>query len=88
MSNMSTWREMLAEAMGIANDVGPVVAYAPDAAAFDVAFDNSYGTTNGPSVLAWTEKNVYFPAVYDGAEWIESAPRNPTTKGQYHCGGG
>ena len=70
------------------NDPGPVIAYAPDEAAFDVKFDSGYGGTDGPSVLAWTEMRVYFPAQYDGAEWMGSAPRNPTPSGQDHVGGG
>jgi hypothetical protein len=73
------------EAVG---DPGPVIAYAPDEAAFDVAFSDGYGGTEGPGVLAWTEQRVYFPVCYDGSEWIQSAPRNPQAEGQAHVGGG
>ncbi len=68
-------------------DAGPVVAYAPDEAAFDVEFDAGFGGSEGPPVLAWTTTRVYFPVVYDGAEWIESAPRIPRREGQKHVGG-
>lgn len=87
MSN-TTWRKELADAMKEANDPGPVVAYAPDEAAFDAEFYGGFGGTEGPQVLAWTEERVYFPVRYDGAEWIGSAPRNPQAEGQDHVGGG
>lgn len=84
---MITWREALAEAMRSRDDPGPVEAYAPDETAFDVEFDDGWGSANGPSVLAWTECHVYFPVCYDGAEWMASAPRNPQPDGQWHVGG-
>lgn len=82
--SMTTWRKELAEARGA--DQTPVVAVAPDEATLDVEFDDGYGGSNGPAVLVWTETHVYFPVVYDGAEWLDSAPRNPTTEGQGHVG--
>ncbi len=84
---MSTWGDELAEAMRKARDIGPVVAVAPDSATLAVEFDDGYGLSEGPYVLAWTEERVYFPVVYDGAEWLGSAPRNPTEHGQEHVGG-
>lgn len=80
----ATWRELLSEVL---DGDGPVIAYAPDEAAFDVEFDTSYGLAEGPEVLAWTEQYVYFPVVYDGSEWMGRAPRNPTSHGQPHVGG-
>jgi hypothetical protein len=41
----------------------------------------------GEDVLIWTEERVYFPVVYDGAEWMGSAPRAPQPAGQGHVGG-
>lgn len=82
-----SWREMLADEMKQHDDKGPVVAYAPDETAFDILFNSDYGHDEGPPVLAWTETRVYFPVVYDGAEWMGSAPRNPTDNGQAHVGG-
>lgn len=87
MSDITTWREELAAAMECEKDRGPVLAYAPDEAAFDVQFDGGYGASGGPAVLAWTERCVYFPVVYDGSEWMSCAPRNPTDEGQGHVGG-
>lgn len=87
MSWKATWRRELRAAMAEAGDAGPVIAHAPDPEAFDVEFDDGYGGSEGPDVLAWTEERVYFPVVYDGAEWLGSAPRNPTPDGQQHVGG-
>lgn len=84
---MTTWRKELIRAMSANVDAGPVIAYAPDEAAFDVEFDDGYGAAEGKPVLAWTRDYVYFPVTYDGSEWIGSAPRNPTAKGQVHVGG-
>ncbi len=81
------WREMLALAMERYGDAGPVMLAPDDAAVWDRLFDSGYGGTKGKPVLAWTEERVYFPVVYDGAEWLESAPRHPRTEGQEHVGG-
>jgi hypothetical protein len=84
----ATWRALLAQAMHEEGDAGPVVAYAPNEDAFDVEFYDGYGSAAGPDVLAWTERRVYFPVVYDGAaEWMGSAPRDPQAEGQSHVGG-
>lgn len=87
MTDMTTWRAELAHRMTQDDDPGPVVAVAPDESALDVLFDGGYGTASGPEILVWTETRVYFPVTYDGAEWLESAPRNPQPAGQPHSGG-
>lgn len=50
-------------------------------------FDDSYGGSEGSSFTAWGEKYVYFPIVYDGAEWVGHAPRNPCEVIMAHQGG-
>lgn len=84
---MTTWRQELEQARQDTGDSSPVVAVAPSEDALDVEFDAGYGLGEGPDILIWTEHRVYFPVVYDGAEWLGSAPRNPTTSGQRHVGG-
>lgn len=81
----TTWRKQFEHARG--TDDSPVVAVAPSESTLDVTFDGGYGGSEGPSVLIWTEQRVYFPVVYDGAEWMGSAPRNPQAEGQGHVGG-
>lgn len=40
-------------------------------------FDDGFGGHEGKPFTAWGEKYVYFPVVYDGAEWVGFAPRFP-----------
>jgi hypothetical protein len=84
--SLTTWRKELTASMAYAQDAGPVVAVAPNDPTLDVEFDDGYGGSEGPDVLIWTETRVYFPVVYDGSEWLSSAPRNPQTEGQGHVG--
>lgn len=81
-----TWRKAFAAERG--GDLTPVVAVAPGEATLDIGFYSGYGISEGPNILIWTEERVYFPVVYDGAEWMGSAPRNPAPEGQPHVGGG
>lgn len=87
MRPTTTWMKELSRTRGKADDTEGPVTLAPDLDAFVVEFDPGYGTSEGPTVLAWTETRVYFPVVYDGAEWMGSAPRNPQQDGQHHVGG-
>lgn len=54
---------------------------------FDREFDGDYGDSEGCSFTAWGEKYVYFPAVFEGLEWIEYVPRNPCLIATQHIGG-
>lgn len=83
----TTWRDQLRDAREAWSDTSPVMAIAPNAAAFGVSFDPGFGGVNGPPVLAWTLERVYFPATYDGAEWLASVPRNPQPDAEGHIGG-
>ena len=51
-------------------------------------FDGDFVGIEGCPFTAWGEKNVYFPAQYEGSEWIAYVPRNPTHKATLHVGGG
>lgn len=50
-------------------------------------FNDGFGTSEGDPFTVWTEKRVYFPAVYDGAEWCASVARNPGGPATEHIGG-
>ena len=50
-------------------------------------FDNGYGASEGKPFTAWTAKSVYFPVVYDGAEWVSGVSRNPDGKPTSHVVG-
>lgn len=54
----------------------------------DKEFDNGYGGTEGIPFTVWTARSVYFPACYDGAEWICRVSRNPDGNPTEHIGGG
>lgn len=84
----TTWRSLLKRDMKRRKDRGPIVQYAPDEAAFDAPIQEGFSSDQGPQVLAWTERYVYFPCTYDGTNDMNSAPRNPTSKGQRRVGGG
>lgn len=85
---MATWRGLIAEEMQSAEDAGPLVACTLDDAALDCAFDNGYGGVEGRPFTAWSLARVYFPVVYDGSEWVGSAPRHPCGEATNHQGGG
>lgn len=74
MSELTTWRKALDHVRWIVEDQTPIIAVAPDETVLDVQFDPGYDGSEGPAVLVWSEERVYFPAVYDGAEWMASAP--------------
>jgi hypothetical protein len=50
-------------------------------------FDAGYGGSEGRPFTLWTTNRVYFPGVYDGAEWVASVPRNPNGEATRHVGG-
>jgi hypothetical protein len=52
----------------------------------DELFDHGYGCSNGAPFTLWTKNHVYFPAVYDGAEWIAFVPRHPNGRVTEHVG--
>lgn len=51
-------------------------------------FDSGLGLTEGEPFLAWSNNYVYFPACYDGEEWVEFVPRNPGKYMPRHIGVG
>ena len=53
---------------------------------FDREFDSGYGGSEGCYFTAWGHKYVYFPAVYDGSEWMSFVPRNPCLHATEHIG--
>lgn len=87
MSENTTWRREYEAERAEQKDESPLVAVAPEGIDLDLEFDGGYGGSRGERVLIWTEERVYFPVVYDGAEWMGSAPRNPAAEGQRHVGG-
>ncbi len=82
---MASWRELISEKIG--NNWGSVVACTLTEEQLDQKFDDGYGGSEGMPFTLWTENYVYFPVVYDGAEWVGCAPRNPCSEATEHQGG-
>lgn len=43
----------------------------------DYEYDNGYGGTDCHPFYAWSASRVFFMGEYDGATWLNWAPRNP-----------
>lgn len=80
---MSTWRELINEAL----NGDELISSTLTDNEMDVEFSSGYGSSAGKPFTAWSETRVYFPVVYDGAEWVGSAPRNPCDEACTHSGG-
>ena len=80
---MANWKEKLDEECG--ND--KIIACTLTDKELIVDFNDGFGRSEGEPFTAWGEKYVYFPVVYDGAEWIGKAPRNPCDEATDHVGG-
>jgi len=83
-----SWRMMLVEAMAAQHEQwSDVVACTLSDAELDECFDTGHGLEEGRPFTVWTAKRVYFPACYDGAEWVASVSRRPDGKPTPHVGG-
>lgn len=85
---MITWREMISEEIEKYGETWADVESAVGSEHFDLSFDDGWGVTEGKPFTIWTAKRVYFPASYDGAEWVASVSRNPDGIATEHIGGG
>lgn len=85
MKTYESWGEMLAQEVEKAGDT--IVASTLTRSQAGAQFNSSWGTPEGCEFTAWGEKYVYFPATYDGAEWVAKVPRNPCDEPTQHVGG-
>lgn len=86
---MTTWRKELTEALAGHNESWvDVEASTLSDEQMNAEFDPNWGSTQGCSFTVWTKKRVYFPACYDGSEWVESVSRVPDGIATDHIGGG
>lgn len=79
----TTWRKLIKEALF--DD--ELIACTLSEDELDKKFSDGYGGSEGKPFTAWSETRVYFPVVYDGSEWVCSAPRNPCDEATSHVGG-
>ena len=86
---MESWKSMISEEMTKYDDSWDnVVSCTLTEEELRESFDDDFGGQEGKPFTVWTETRVYFPAIYDGAEWVESVSRNPDGKPTGHVGGG
>ena len=85
---MTTWREQISRAMEANKDSWQDVEANTLAKQQETTlFDDGFGCVEGVPFTLWTKNFVYFPVVYDGAEWVGSVPRNPNGVATPHVGG-
>lgn len=83
----TTWRALLKEAFAETGDDFSKMVSTMTEEHLDARFDCGFGCAEGCAFTAWGDKYVYFPVVYDGAEWVGRAPRNPCDEATEHQGG-
>lgn len=84
---MATWRELISCEMNEHGDDWDTAIVYPSCDVLDIEFDDSYGGSEGAPFTLWTQRRVYFPAVYDGSEWCASVARHPDGVATSHIGG-
>ena len=85
---MSNWKSMLDEAMtACGDDWAEVEANTMTDADMAKEFNAGFGGSEGCAFTVWTKRRVFFPIVYDGAEWVGSVSRHPDGKPTDHQGG-
>ena len=84
----TTWKELIEKEM---SRYGETMVDTVDSTfagnEIETTFDAGFGGSEGIPFTLWTENRVYFPVVYDGAEWVGSASRNPDGVPTKHFGG-
>ncbi|RLB65126.1 MAG: hypothetical protein DRH04_10820 [Deltaproteobacteria bacterium] len=80
---MANWKGLISKAAG----GDKIIACTLTDTEMLVNFNCGYGRPEGRPFSAWSKKYVYFPVVYDGAEWVGRAPRNPCDEATDHVGG-
>jgi hypothetical protein len=84
-----SWRENITMAMQAHHEAWcDVEAHTLTEEQLDVRFDPGFGGEEGIPFTLWTKNHVYFPACYDGSEWVASVARNPDGNPTRHVGGG
>lgn len=85
---METWRKMIDEKLKSNKETwDSVESNTLTEEEMDIKFETGYGGSEGVPFTVWTKDHVYFPGVYDGAEWVDFVSRNPDGKPTPHIGG-
>lgn len=84
----TTWRKEFEDVFKSTGDSFETTKFTLSPEELDVEFDAGYGGTEGKPFTAWSKKYVYFPACYDGAEWVAYVSRVPNGEATDHIGSG
>lgn len=84
---MANWKEMLIDVFNETGDDFLKMETTLTDEELIKEFDDDVGEVGGTNFTAWGEKYVYFPVIYDGAEWVGYAPRNVCNIKTSHWGG-
>lgn len=88
MKDEKSWFELLSKALKENEEIWEdVVSHTLSQAELHQKFDTGFGGSRGNPFTLWTRNRVYFPAVYDGLEWVESVSRLPDGVPKNHVGG-
>ena len=84
----ATWRKLITDEMLHRIETwDDVVQCTLSDSELDTEFYDGYGGSSGKPFTLWTQHRVYYPVVYDGAEWCDSVARNPCDEAKTHSGG-
>jgi len=84
----TTWKkELEATLWAVGETLADIESNTMSEKDMNTRFDSGFGGSEGCAFTVWTKNRVYFPVVYDGAEWIGSVPRNPNGEATDHQGG-
>lgn len=88
MNRQTTWSKLIYDEMLKHSDCWAyVVSSTLTGDQLEKSFDCGFGLEEGEPFTVWTEKRVYFPVCYDGAEWCGSVSRHPDGNPTEHQGG-
>ena len=84
---MATWKQLICAQMSLHNETFDDVE-SSTLSADDIKKETDGGYCGGLPFTIWTSARVYFPACYDGDQWVESVARHPDGKPTEQIGGG
>lgn len=85
---MNNWKMMIFEEMKVRGETfEDIESNTLTNEEMEIEFHDGYGSSEGKPFTVWTKNTVYFPVVYDGAEWVGSVSRNPDGNPTDHQGG-
>lgn len=82
-----SWKELITESMIGGNDSwNNVESCTMTSEEMNKKFYTGFGRIEGTLFTVWTAKYIYFPVVYNGAEWVGRISRNPNGESCWHFG--